>query len=99
MFEKNKKQFIYNYCDYPQQNINSQSLMISKIKIKEKPIKIPLWLTKIFTIPVDLIEKFIGKDLKINSMRVKKFITPTFFISDKIRKHGFIQNYINKKII
>ena len=92
-----KKQFIYNYCDYPQQNINSQSLMISKITNKGKPIKIPLWLTKIVTIPVDLIEKFIGKDLKINSMRVKKFITPTFFISDKIRKHGFTQNISIKK--
>ena len=87
-----KKQFIYNYSDYPQQNINSQSLIISKITNQAKPIKIPLWFTKIFTLPIDLIQKLTGKDLKINSMRVKKFITPTYFISDKIRKHGFKQN-------
>ena len=30
-------------------------------------------------------------------MRVKKFITPTYFISDKIRKHGFKQNISIKK--
>ena len=92
-----KKQFIYNYSDYPQQNINSQSLIISKITNQGKPIKIPLWFTKIFTLPIDLIQKLTGKDLKINSMRVKKFITPTYFISDKIRKHGFKQNISIKK--
>ncbi|MDC0080527.1 NAD(P)-dependent oxidoreductase [Flavobacteriaceae bacterium] len=86
------KQFIYNYCDYPQQNIKSQSIIISKLMNKVKPIKIPLWFTKIFTFPVDLIEKLIGKDLKINSMRVRKFTTSTFFMSDKIRKYGFIQS-------
>ena len=59
---------------------------------KVKPIKIPLWFTKIFTFPVDLIEKLTGKDLKINSMRVKKFTTSTFFMSDKIRKYGFKQS-------
>ena len=86
------KQFIYNYCDYPQQNIASQSISISKLLNKSKPIKIPFWLTKIFTLPVDLIQKLIGKDLKLNSIRVKKFTTPTFFISDKIRQRGFKQN-------
>ena len=31
------------------------------------------------------------KDLKINSMRVKKFTDSTYFKSDKIRERGFIQ--------
>tara|TARA_B100001769_G_C22112478_1_gene602322 strand:- start:4445 stop:5440 length:996 start_codon:yes stop_codon:yes gene_type:complete len=87
-----ENQFIYNYCDYPQENINSQSLIISKILGKSRPYKIPLWFTKIFTLPIDLIEKLTGTDLKINSMRVKKFTTPTFFLSDKIRSHGYVQN-------
>ena len=86
------KQFIYNYCDYPQKNIDSQSIIISNLLNKANSIKIPLWLTKIITIPIDLIQKIIGKDLKINSMRVKKFTKPTYFFSDKIREYGFKQN-------
>ena len=70
------KQFIYNYCDYPQQNIASQSISISKLLNKSKPIKIPLWLTKIFTLLVDLIQKLIGKDLKLNlGLSIIKTIT------------------------
>ena len=85
--------FIYNYSDYPQKNIQEQSLLISKLCRKYKPIKIPLIFTKIITVPVDFLEKIIRKDLKINSMRVKKFTVPTYFKSDLIRNKGFKQPF------
>lgn len=85
--------FIYNYSDYPQKNIKDQSLLISKICGKNKPLKIPLFFTKLVTVPVDFLEKIIGKDLKINSMRVKKFTVSTYFKSNLIRNRGFKQPY------
>ena len=43
------------------------------------------------------VRKLIKIDLKINSMRVKKFTTPTYFIADKIRNKGYKQNTSIKK--
>lgn len=83
--------FIYNYCDYPQMNITEQSKEIASLFGYENPYKLPLWLTKFITIPIDFLERIFNKDLKINSMRVHKFTIPTYFISDKIREKGFIQ--------
>ena len=77
--------FIYNYSDYPQKNIFEQSKVISEIVLKKsKLIKIPLSVTKLITIPVDFLEKVFNRDLKINSMRVKKFTVSTFFNSKKL---------------
>ncbi len=95
----NEKLFIYNYCDYPQMSIESQSNLISNSLSKNKPFKIPLMLTKLFTLPIDILEKIIGVDLKINSMRVKKFTTSTFFISNKLRELGFVQRFSIKEAI
>lgn len=83
--------FIYNYCDYPQKNISEQSYLISNLLGYKKPLKVPFWITKFITIPIDILEKLIKIDLKINSMRVKKFTTPTHFTADKIRDKGFKQ--------
>ena len=85
--------FIYNYSDYPQKNIKDQSFLISRMCGKNKPFKIPLVFTKLVTLPVDFLEQIIGKDLKINSMRVKKFTVSTNFKSDLIRRRGFKQPY------
>lgn len=89
--------FIYNYCDYPQKNICEQSFVISNLLGYNDPIKIPFWITKFITIPIDFLEKLFKVDLKINSMRVKKFTTPTYFFSDKIRGKGFKQRTSIKK--
>ena len=89
--------FIYNYCDYPQKNISEQSNLISSLLGYNKPLKVTFWITKFITIPIDLLEKLLKIDLKINSMRVKKFTTPTYFIADKIRNKGYKQNISIKK--
>jgi GlcNAc-P-P-Und epimerase len=83
--------FIYNYCDYPQKNISEQSNIITSIFGYKKPFKVPFWITKFITFPIDLFEILLKRDLKINSMRIKKFTIPTYFIADKIRKKGFKQ--------
>ena len=85
--------FIYNYSDYPQLSIMEQSNLLSELSEKRKPLKVPLILTKLITIPIDIFEKILGKDLKLNSMRVKKFTVPTHFNSDLIRRKGFNQEY------
>ena len=83
--------FVYNYSDYPQLSIEQQSKILSSLSGKKTPVKIPLLLTKFITLPVDFLEKILGKDLKINSMRVKKFTVPTYFNSDLIRNKGYKQ--------
>jgi len=83
--------FIYNYCDYPQKNVSEQSNLIAALLGYKSPYKVPYWITKLVTIPVDILERILKKDLKINSMRVKKFRDPTYFKSDKIRERGFTQ--------
>jgi len=89
--------FTYNYCDYPQKNISEQSNLISSLLGYNKPLKVMFWITKFITIPIDLLEKLLKIDLKINSMRVRKFTTPTYFIADKIRNKGYKQNISIKK--
>ena len=83
--------FIYNYCDYPQNNMLEQSKLISSLLGFRKPFQLPFWITKFVTIPIDILERMLKTALKINSMRVKKFTTPTCFLSDKVRSRGFEQ--------
>lgn len=85
--------FIYNYCDYPQLSIEQQTEILSTLSGKKKPVKIPLFLTKFITLPIDFLEGILKRDLKINSMRVKKFTVPTYFNSDLIRSKGYQQKY------
>jgi len=85
--------FIYNYADYPQLKISEQSNIISEILNKKPPFKIPILLTKLITKPIDFFELLLKKDLKVNSMRVEKFTTSTFFHSDLIREKGFKQKF------
>lgn len=87
-----KSFFVYNYSDYPQKNIYEQSKTLSKLLGNKGFFKIPLFITKLITIPIDFLERLINKDLKINSMRVKKFTVTTNFHSDLIREIGFKQN-------
>ena len=91
--ELNEKNIIYNYSDYPQLDTESLSFKISENLSIKKPFKIPLILTKLISYPIDFLEFLTSKDLKINSMRIKKFTKPTNFNSDLIRKMGFKPKY------
>ena len=47
----------------------------------------------IFTRIIDFLEIIIKKDLKFNSIRIKKFASYSYFFSDKIRDLGYKQQY------
>ena len=87
----NKNFYVYNYSDYPNLTIENQSIIISKILNKKNPFKIPYFFTKLITIPIGILEFITGKDLKFNSMRIKKFMVSTSFSSERIRSLGFVQ--------
>lgn len=87
------KYFVYNYCDYPQITIELLSHKVCDILKIKYPIKIPLIISTLITLPVDFFEKILNRDLKFNSKRIKKFTNSTFFISDRIRNKGFLPNY------
>lgn len=85
--------FEYNYCDYPQMSTTELSNLISRKLNYTKPTKIPFIFTKFISIPVDILEAIIKRDLKFNSMRIRKFTESTFFKADRIRNLGFKANY------
>ena len=87
--KSNKKTIIYNYSDYPQLDTENLSIKISEYLNVNKPFKISLILTKLVSYPIDFLEILFRRDLKINSMRIKKFTISTNFNSDLIRKLGF----------
>ena len=51
------------------------------------PLKVAIGIGKLFDIP----SRLLGIDLPVNSDRMKKFGTATYFTADKIRKQGFVQ--------
>jgi len=85
--------FEYNYCDYPQMSTSKLSNLISGKLGYLKPMKIPFIFTKLISVPIDILEAILKRDLKFNSMRIRKFTESTFFKADKIRDLGFKTNY------
>lgn len=83
------RMFIYNYSDYPQMCITDQVHLIGELLNRRVRFKIPYKVVKAITTPIDIFEKIFKVDLIINSMRVEKFISPTYFKSDLIRDLGF----------
>ena len=89
----NTNYFEFNYCDYPQLTTLELSNIISENLNYKKPLRIPLIVTKLISLPIDILEKILKRDLKFNSERIKKFTKFTYFASDKIRDLGFKPNY------
>jgi len=81
--------FEYNYCDYPQFTTLELSNAISEKLNYNRPVRVPLFLTKFISLPIDIFESVLKIDLKFNSTRIKKFTESTYFTSDKIRDLGF----------
>lgn len=95
----NQNYFEFNYCDYPQLTTLELSNVISEKLSYKKPVRIPLILTKFISLPIDILENILNRDLKFNSSRIKKFTEFTYFASDKIRDLGFKPNYNMDKSI
>ena len=81
---------IYNYSDYPQMNTEEIARNIARYLSCEIPkFKIPLGLAMAAASIFDLMGKITGYNFPITANRIKKFNTPTIYMSDKIRKAGF----------
>ncbi len=82
----------YNCIDEPYITLHELMSMISQIPGFSMPkVKIPLpfaiAIGRIFDVP----SRLLGIDLPVNSDRMKKFGTATYFTAEKIRKAGYVQ--------
>ena len=81
---------IYNYSDYPQMNTEEIVRNIAACLSCEIPkFRIPLGFAMAAAGIFDLLGKITGYNFPITANRIKKFNTPTVYMSDKIRKAGF----------
>ncbi len=58
---------------------------------KVPPIRIPLWIAIAIGMVFDVPAKLLRIDLPVNSDRMRKLATPTYFVAQKIRNAGFVQ--------
>jgi len=83
-------EYIYNYIDKPDLNMN---LLVKNINcILNKSTKIlhfPYWIGYVGGLCFDLIAKILGVNLTISSIRVKKFCANTMFEISNIKKTKF----------
>lgn len=62
----------------------TQGFSMPRIKL---PLQLAIAIGKVFDVP----SKLLGIDLPVNSDRMKKFGTATYFTAEKIRKAGYVQ--------
>ncbi len=83
---------VFNYSDEPQMTISQIVDTITNYMPHGIPkIKIPLKPAVAFASFFDFLGKLTGYNFPITSARIKKFNTPTYHKSDKIRELGFEQ--------
>ncbi len=84
----------YNCVDKPYITISKLMEIIAtnpsfKIPRFTIPVSVAVFIGRIFDIPAKLLKI----DLPVNSDRMKKLATPTYFLSEKIRQDGYIQRF------
>jgi GlcNAc-P-P-Und epimerase len=83
---------IFNYVDTPNLTMNELVEQVSKT-LKNKDgvgMRVPYWLGMLIGVIADIIAKFSGQVLPVSSLRVKKFISSTEFVSSKKNLDNFI---------
>lgn len=76
---------IYNYVDTPDLSMNDLVSLV-RLKLKGKHnvgLRLPLWLGILLGYIADIISFFAQKNLPISSIRIKKFVSSTEFMSKK----------------
>ncbi len=83
---------LYNYCDEPAYDMNHFVLECYKVlgKPKNKLIHFPYWLAYFGGLCFDLLAFITHRKFTISSIRIKKFIQNTYFISNNIKKTNFV---------
>ncbi len=83
---------IFNGIDKPYYTLKELMEIICLNKNFKIPfIKIPYWLALSLGKMIDIPANLFKIDFPINSNRIKKFVTPTFFYGEKIRELGYVQ--------
>ncbi len=84
----------FNCIDKPYLTVQQLMKTIAKnVGFSMPKIYIPLWIAISIGKVFDLFGKIIGKELPINSDRMKKFGTSTDYRAEKIRELGYIQQH------
>ena len=80
-----KKYGVYNYVDTPDFTMNDLITRARAILKQKKGVgpRLPYWLGMIIGYTADLVSKMSRKRLPVNSIRVRKFVSPTEFKSSK----------------
>lgn len=82
----------YNCVDLPYISLMDFMRLIAKNPgFKVPHIRIPMALAISIGYVFDIPSKLLNIDLPVNSDRMRKFATATYFLADKIRKEGFVQ--------
>ena len=88
-------QFVYNYADKPDLNMNELIDIFHNTIGKNHRInlKIPYALGLMGGYGYDLLAKITGKTYSISSIRIKKFCADTVINTDKLQNTGFVPSY------
>lgn len=95
----NEKYVVFNYVDTPNYTINELvELIYNKLKNRKRVrLRIPYILGLIFGIGCDFVSKFKRKKLSISSIRVKKFVSSSDFVSNNINLINFSRPFTIKE--
>ena len=76
---------VYNYVDTPNITMNELILIVRKKLNKNNNawVRIPYWLGLLVAYVADIIANVTGKNLPVSSIRLKKFVSSTEFLSAK----------------
>ena len=87
-----QKYGVYNYVDTPDITMNELVSQVRK-KLKGKSgvgLRLPYWLGLILGYTADLVATLTGRKLPVSSIRVKKFVSSTEFLTNKHTLAGFV---------
>ncbi len=89
---------VYNYSDQPELTVNQiVGIIYNALGKKGSPLHMPLWLGVAMAKPFDLFTAVTGKNVPVNTARVKKLAIPTLIDSTKIREFGLEQPYSSEE--
>lgn len=89
---------VFNYSDQPELTVNQiVGIIYDALGKKGTPLHLPLWLGTTMAKPFDLFTAVTGRNVPINTTRVKKLAIPTLIDSDKIRQFGLEQPYSSEQ--
>ena len=89
--ESDQTYAVFNYVDTPNMTMNELISIVRKKlnKSNNARLRIPYWLGLPVAYMSDIIANVTGKNLPISSIRLKKFVSSTEFLSAKTDLKGF----------